>query len=512
MSEKEENNKRIAKNTILLYFRTLVVMIVGLFTSRVNLNSLGIEDYGIYNVVAGLVVMFTSLTGALSMSTSRFLTFEMGRGDTDAMKRVYSTSVIIHLILSIGVVVLAQTVGLWFLNTKMVIDPDRINAANWVFQFSLISFIVNFLNIPHTASIVSHERMSVFAYFSIVDALVKVLIAYLTFISPWDKLVFFASLHAVASVILFLLYLVYCRRHFSECKFSLIYDRHTFRKMFAFSGWNFIGSTSYVLKDQGGNILINIFFGPTINASRGIAMQVNHAVYTFVTNFTAALNPQITKRYSSGEYNYVLDLVFKGARFSYYILLLLSVPILINTEYLINLWLGQVPDHTVAFLRLILLFSLNESLSIPLSTLMMATGKIKKYQLSVGLTQLMNIPVSYIALKLGSPVESVFIILLIISILCLFLRLYNIKKVFVLFSVKEFLIKVYCNVLVVSAASIMIPILIHCILPDSFVGFMLSCIICVLSTSIAILSLGCSASEKNKIIQVLKTKICINKK
>lgn len=501
MTRKEEtsNSKRIVKNTLLLYLRTLITMVVSLLTSRINLESLGVENYGIYSVVWGLVVMFSSLSGALSMATSRFLTFELGRGDKWALGRVYSTSVIIHALMAILIVLLAEIVGLWFLNTKMVIPTDRLVAANWVFQFSLLSFVISFLNIPHSASIVSHEKMDAFAYFSIFDVSTKLLIAYLTFIAPFDKLIFFASLQCVSTVIVYFIYLFYCRIRFQECRFAFVWDRKAIAKMFSFTGWNIIGSTSFVLKDQGGNMLINIFSGPVVNASRGIAMQVNQAVYSFVTNFTMALNPQITKNYASGNYEYMSKLIFKGARFSYYILLFLTVPIIINTYYIVQLWLGQIPDYTIIFLRLVLFFSLNESLAIPLSTAIMATGDIRNYQLSVGIMQLMNIPFSYVALKMGAPIESVFIIMILISVACQLLRLINLRMKME-FSIRRFIKEVYLNVVIVTILSMILPIAFHHILPCNFLGFLTSCIVCVITTSMVIMYFGCNSSERATLV------------
>lgn len=510
-SDEQQNNKRIARNTLLLYIRTLIVMVVGLLTSRVNLDSLGVENFGIYNVVGGLVVMFSSLSGALSMAISRFLTFELGRNDKESLKLVYSTSIIIQVIMALAIVLLAETVGLWFLNAKMVISAERLGAANWVFQFAMISFVISFLNVPHTASIVSHEKMGAFAYFSIFDVVLRLLIAYLTYIAPVDKLIFYASLHCVSSFLLYILYTLYCRSQFEECHFKIIWDKSTLRRMFSFTGWNFIGSTSFVLKDQGGNMLINLFSGPTVNAARGIAMQVNNAVYTFVTNFTTALNPQITKNYAVGDYEYMKKLIFKGARFSFYILVLFSVPIIVNTEFIVQIWLGQIPEHTLNFIRLVLIFSLNECLAIPLSTAMMATGNIRNYQLSVGVMQLMNIPFSYVALKLGAPVETVFVIMILVGVVCVFLRLYNLK-IQMAFSIKEFVRKVYLNVLTVTVLSVIAPVALHYCLPDNLMGFLFSCVVCVVMTSVVILYVGCSKSERGAIINNILNRLQFRKK
>ena len=366
------------------------------------------------------------------------------------------------------------------------------------------------MNVPHSASIVSHERMDAFAYFSIFDILAKLGIAYLTYIAPIDKLIFYAFLQCLTTFLVFLIYWIYCRKNFVECRYSFIWDKSLMKQMFSFTGWNFIGSTSEVLKDQGGNMGINLFSGPAVNAARGIAMQVNHAVYSFVTNFTTALNPQITKCYAVGDTDNMLKLVFRGARFSFYILLILSVPILVNTEYIIQLWLGKNPEHTCNFIRLILIYSLNEALARPLSTANLATGKIRNYQLSVGIMQLINVPVSYVALKMGAPVEAVFITMIVIGIICVFLRAINLR-VYVRFPMKSFVTEVYVNIIIVFFLSMSLPYVAHFFLPENIWGLILSCVVCVCTTIPAILYVGCRRSEREAIVKAVLKKVPILK-
>lgn len=318
MTDTSANNKRIAKNTLLLYFRMLFMMAVSLYTSRVVLNALGVEDFGIYNVVGGVVAMFSMLSGSLSAAITRFITYELGKGNQENLKKIFSSSVTIQIGLAILIIVVAEAIGVWFLNMKMNIPDVRITAANWVFQFSILTFAVNLISVPYNASIIAHERMSAFAYISILEAIGKLAIVFLIVISPMDKLIFYAILMCAVALIVRLAYGVYCKRHFEECTYHFIFDRDLLKHMFGFAGWNFIGATSAVLRDQGGNVVINLFCGPAANAARGIAFQVNNAISGFVTNFMTALNPQITKSYAAGDRKYMMTLIFQGARLSFY--------------------------------------------------------------------------------------------------------------------------------------------------------------------------------------------------
>ena len=423
MPNTADNNKRIAKNTLLLYFRMLFMMVVSLYTSRVVLNALGVEDYGIYNVVGGIVAMFSVISGSLSAAITRFITYELGTGNQENLKKIFSSAVTIQIGLTVAIALLAELVGVWFLNVKMNIPESRMIAANWVFQLSLFTFAINLISVPYNATIIAHERMSAFAYISIIEALGKLAIAYFITVSPMDRLVFYALLMCAVALLVRLVYGYYCKSHFEECTYHFLWDKNLLERMFSFAGWNFIGASSAILRDQGGNIVINLFCGPAVNAARGIAFQVNTAVHGFVTNFMTALNPQITKSYASGDREYMMTLIFQGARLSFYMLLALSLPIFVNTHYILVLWLKIVPEHTVIFVQLILLFGLSESISNPLITAMLATGKIRNYQLVVGGLQLMNLPVSYFLLRMGMFPEVVIVVAIVISQCCLAARL-----------------------------------------------------------------------------------------
>ena len=499
MKDTAQNNKRIAKNTLLLYIRMLFMMAVSLYTSRVILHTLGVEDFGIYNVVGGVVSMFSVISGSLSAAISRFITYELGKGDKDNLIRIFSSSVTIQIGLGLIILILAELVGVWFLNDKMNIPDGRMYAANWVFQLSILTFIINLVSVPYNAAIIAHEKMSAFAYISILEVVAKLVIVYLLIISPIDKLIFYAVLMATVALMIRFVYGYYCKWHFEECTYHFIFVRELLKKMFGFAGWNFIGAASVVLRDQGGNIVINLFCGPAVNAARGIAYQVNTAINGFVSNFMMALNPQITKSYASGDKDYMMTLIFQGARLSFYILVLLSLPVIINAHYILTLWLKIVPEHTTLFVQLVLIFAMSESISNPLVTAMLATGKIRNYQIVVGGLQMMNLPISYILLRLGCIPETVLIVAICISQCCLAARLYMLRGMIGL-SVRQYLSRVYFNVLIVSILSAIIPCIFKYMESESFINFVISCFISILFTSIVIFYIGCKEEERHLII------------
>lgn len=496
------NNKRIAKNILLLYFRMLFMMVVNLYTSRVVLNALGVEDFGIYNVVGGVVAMFSMLSGSLSSAITRFITYELGTGNQENLKKIFSSSVTIQIGLTLLIILLAEAVGVWFLNVKMNIPGTRMVAANWVFQFSILTFAINLISVPYNASIIAHERMSAFAYISILEAIGKLATAFLIVISPMDKLIFYAILMCAVALVIRFAYGAYCKKHFEECTYHFIFDKDLLKRMFGFAGWNFIGATSAVLRDQGGNVVINLFCGPAVNAARGIAFQVNNAISGFVTNFMTALNPQITKSYAAGDKDYMMTLIYQGARLSFYMLLLLSLPVLVNTHYILTLWLKIVPDHTVLFVQLVLVFAMSESISNPLITAMLATGRIRNYQLVVGGLQMMNLPVSYILLRMGMFPEVVIVVAIAISQCCLAARLLMLRGMIGL-SVRKYLKKVYLNVLAVTVIAAVLPFLLSHMLEESFLYFILLSFVAVICTGSTIYYVGCNKIERQSIINKL---------
>ena len=509
MSDSISNSKRIAKNSVLLYFRMLFMMLVSLYTSRVILNALGVEDYGIYNVVGGLVTMFSLINGSLSAAISRFITFELGTGNLAKLKRVFSSSVTIQAGIAIIIILIAETVGLWFLNCKMVIPPERVVAANWCYQFSLITFAISLISVPYNAAITAHEKMSAYAYISIAEAIGKLLIAWCISYNPFDKLVFYAAMIAALSWIIRLVYVFYCKRNFEECTYHFIYDHDLLKQMFGFAGWNFIGASSGVLRDQGTNVLFNLFFGPVVNASRGISMQVNSAVSGFANNFMMAIRPQITKSYAAKDYDYTFKLVFVGARVTYYMFLLISLPIIFEAPIILTLWLNVVPDYSVIFVRLILIYIMTESISYTMVTLMLATGNIKKYQIVVGGCQMLNLPLSYLLLKLGLGPEWAVITAITVALGCLGLRLKMLNEM-ISFPAIRFIKDVLISTFVVTIVSSMLPLVVVRTMDEGFLRLIITGVTCVVSTVFFVYFIGCSRDERQfinaKIINYWKSK------
>lgn len=478
MSNIYVNNKRIAKNTLLLYFRMLLLMTVSLYTSRVVLNALGIEDFGIYNVVGGVVTIFAVISGSLSAAISRFITFELGKGDSNNLRKTFSAAVTIQLFLSLVIVILIESIGVWFLNTKMTIPADRLVAANWVLQFSIVTFVINLISVPYNATIIAHERMSAFAYISIFEAIGKLTIAFLIITSPIDRLVFYAILMCVVAVSIRMIYGHYCKKHFPECIYHFHWDKELLKNMFSFAGWNFIGASAGILRTQGINILLNIYFDPIVNAARGIAVQVNNAVSSFSTNFLMAINPQIIKSYSKQDIERTYMLTMCGARFSFLLLSIISLPVICETEYILKLWLKIVPDYSVVFVRLTLILTIVEVVSLPLVTFQQATGKIRNYQIIVGTLHMLNFPVSFMFLHIGFTPEIVYIVAISLSMISLYFRLYMLKQVVdisIMKFNKDVVIRVMLVVLSMSLCLFCIEKYIH----SPLVGIILSLFIAV---------------------------------
>lgn len=488
----------------MLYVRMLVLMLVGLYTSRVVLEALGETDFGVYSVVGGVVAMFTIISGALNSAVSRFITFEMGKGQGAELNKVYSTAVNIQLILGVVVVLLAEPIGIWFINNEMTIDPSRIPAARTVLHFSLLAFVINLMSVPQMASITAHEKMSAYAYIGILDGLLRLGTALLIAGSDGDRLVQYAALMAVTVILVRIAYGIYCRINFEECRYRPIFDGRLIREMFAFAGWNFVGVTSGVLRDQGGNILVNLFSGPAVNAARGVAVQLNGAVQSFVTNFMTAVNPQITKSYASGDNQYMFSLIRKSSKMSFYLLLMLVMPLILNTEVVLGVWLKDVPAHTTLFVQLFLVFALSESLSNPMITAMLATGRIRNYQLVVGGIQLLNIPISYICLKMGAIPEVTVMVAICLSQICLWARLIMLSRA-TGFPIGDFVSKVYVkSLLVVLPCAAVVPFLFELVKPTGISGAVYSAVISVVWTGTVIYMIGMDGSERNMVKGLLK--------
>lgn len=497
------NNKRIAKNTILLYVRMFVMMAVGLFTSRVILDALGASDYGIYNVVGGLVTMFSVLTGAMSVATSRFLTFALGVGDKEQLRKTFVTAVNIHLLIAVGMIVIAEVAGIWFLNHKLNIPADRMEAANIVLQFSIATFVINLVNVPYSSSIISHERMGIYAYFTLYDVFVKLIIVYALYVSPVDRLVIYALLLCLANLTTQIIYWIYCKRQFEECRYSFSLDKTLLKKMFGFIGWAFWGNAAVVAKDQGMTLLLNIFCGTLVNAAQGVANQVNAMVNRFVTNFMTAVNPQITKQYAAGEYESMNRLIIRSTKFSAFLMLVLIVPIIVNIDDLLGLWLVKVPMHTSSFVSLILFYSFVDCFTGGLITGILANGKIKVYEIALTIIYALNIACAYIVLRLGMSPESLYGLLIFFKVIVLGVQLVLGRKMFTL-PLRIYLAAMLRYVLPVLALGIILILIPWHLFNNIFARMACSIVIVEVLLLVAVILVGLEGNERAFIYNKVK--------
>lgn len=495
MTSQSNNNKRIAKNTLLLYFRMLFMMAVSLYTSRVVLNTLGVEDYGIYNVVGGVVAMFGFINGSMSSATQRYITFALGKGDKTRLQTVFSTTLQIHTLIAGIIVLLGETIGLWFLYNKMQIPADRMDAAFWVLQCSIVATVVMIISVPYNADIIAHEKMSAFAYISILEVVLKLVIVYMLVVFSFDKLILYAFLLLAIQLMIRFCYSIYCNRHFEETKYRHVWDKALFKEMTGFAGWSLFGNLASVLFSQGLNMLLNVFFGPVVNAARAVAVQVQSAIQQFVGNFQMALNPQITKTYAKGELGDMHRLMFRSARFSFFLLFFLSLPVLFETNFILTIWLKTVPEYTVVFLRIMICTSLIYTLSNPLIIANQATGKVKKYQAICGSILLLILPVSYISLRLGCPAYSVFIVHFVMESLTQMVRMILLRPMIGI-RVRDYFNHIYKQVLVVVGVSIILPTLVYLNIEAGIFRFVIVGLVCVVSVSTAAYLLGLSANER----------------
>ena len=478
-------------------------MAITFYTSRIVLETLGVDDYGIYNVVGGFVAMFAVISGALSSSISRFITFELGRGDKKQLNKIFSTSVNIQILLSFLILIIGETLGVWFMNAKMNIPSERMFAANWVLQCSLLSFIINLISVPYNATIIAHERMKAFAYVSILEAILKLAIVYLLLISDTDKLILYAILQVVVSLFIRLVYGIYCNRNFTECHYRYVYDKPLLKEMTGFAGWNFLTNGAYIFNTQGINILINLFFGVSINAARGIATQIEGAIMQFVNNFTTAINPQIIKSYATGEEEAMFKLICRGSKFSYFMLLLFAIPCLCETDIILSIWLKDVPPYTSTFFRLTTLASMVNILSNAQYTACQATGKIKNYTIIITSVGFLVFPVTWLLYKWGLPVESTYYVFIVIYCILVVIRLFFMRSL-LQFPIKMFFREVLMAISIVTIASAILPALELYLLPQIWWRLPITLLISTISIIVSIYFFGLSESEKSLIVQSIK--------
>ena len=499
--------RKIVKNTIILYIRTLLVMAITLFTSRVVLNALGVDDYGIYNVVGGLVAMFAVLSSSLSNAISRFITYELGHGDKDKLRIIFSSGVNILLGISILIIIVGEVIGIWFLNNKMTIPLDRLYAANWVLQFCLLTFCINLVSVPYNAAIIAHERMSAFAYVSLLDAALTLGVAYLISVSPFDKLITYGFLLMMIKLIIRLIYGIYCKKKFEECSYKYVYDKIIYKEMINFAGWNFFGNTAYLLNTQGVNMLMNVYFGVAVNAARGVAGQVSAAVSMFVGNYMTAVNPQITKSYASGDLNYMHELIAQSSKFSGYLFLFFAVPVVLEADGILFLWLKTVPDYTAIFLRITIISAfLDTVFSSAMVTAVNATGKIKNYQIWMTIFGCSVFPLSWLAFEFGAAPWATYVIYGLVYGFLIFVRLYFLKRM-INHNIKKFISNVVLPYIPIVLFAFAIPSILLFVMHDGLLRLLFICFLSVISTGVIVYNIGMNNNEKQLIKTTIDNKI-----
>lgn len=424
------SNARIAKNTILLYLRMFVTLLVSLYTSRVLLKSLGVDDYGIYNIIGGIVVLFSFLSNAMTNSTQRFLNYYVGINNEKKIKKVFCAGMQAHFVITVIILILAETIGLWFVGTQLNIPQERMYAAHWVYQFSVLTTCINIMRVPYNAVVIAYEKMSFFAYVSIAETSLKLLVVYLILLSKnADRLILYSVLLTIVSFFVWCIYRYYCRREFSISRYANLRSKGLFREMMSFTSWYLFGGVAMVGSRQSVNILLNIFFNVAVNAAVGIANQVKGAIYGFVTSFQTAFNPQIVKLYAKNETEVLYKLINRATKFSFLLMFLLSFPVILCCEKILSVWLVEVPPYGVVFTQLTIIASLFDAISAPLWTVIGATGKVKYYQILVSVILLTDIPLSYLALKCGYSPTSVFCVNVVVNLMAYMFRLMYAKKI-----------------------------------------------------------------------------------
>lgn len=508
MSNISEDNRRIAKNTLFLYTRMFFVILVTLFTSRIILKALGVEDFGIFNIVGGIVSILGLMQSVMASAVSRFFMFELGRNNLIKLNQYFRLSIIVYAGIALLVLVLAETIGLWFLKSKLIIPADRVSAAFWVYQFSILSFVINIMTVPYNSIIIARERMNIYAYIGLAEVVMKLVIAYLLFVVAFDKLKTYAILYFLTVLLIFLINFLYSRINYKESKFSWYWSKPMFNEMMGYSIWSLFGSISGVARNQGINILLGMFFDPVVNAARAIAYQVNEGINQFSNNFFTAVRPQITKKYAAQEKIDMMILVFRSSRFSYYLLLIFALPIMLETQYIIDIWLVEPPVHSVLFTRLVILTSMIDSTGYPFSTAINATGKVKIYQIFTGGILILTLPIAYLFLKIGYSPESTMYVAIFISIAAQVSRIVFMKKLHNI-SVRAYFKEVVIIILSVTVFSSGIPYFVQNFMQYGIIRFLVVLTLSILSSVLFIYIIGITKIERNLIVKLIMNKLNI---
>lgn len=484
-----------------------LIMGVSLYTSRVVLQTLGIEDFGIYNVVGGIVTMFSFLNGSLGAATSRYITFELGRKDYIRLNKIFNVALVTHIFIGLFIVLLAETVGLWFFYEKMVIPEERLNAAFWVYQISILSTLISLTQVPYNATIIAHENMKVYAYVGIIEVVLKLIVIYILIISPFDKLIFYAYMLFLINIGIILFYRIYCIRRYQESRIKLCKEKALYKDMFKFAGSDLIGNVSVLAQGQGLNLLLNVFFGPVVNAARAVAYQVQGAVTQFSNNFMTAVRPQIIKLYAQGEIKEMFRLVYLASNFSYYLMWLLILPLSLEAEYILSLWLGEYPDHSVSFLILVFILCLIQTLKTPRTIVLHATGKLLLANVVIGTLLCCAFPLAYVFLRMGGEPESVFWAANITMLLSEFISVFIVRK-YVKYNIADYLLNVHGRCAIVTVISLLLPyFLFDRYMEPSFIRLILTCSLTTVSIAATVWCIGMNKDMRQKTAAFIKSKI-----
>lgn len=501
------DNKRIAKNTMFLYFRMFLIMGVSLYTSRIILQTLGVEDFGIYNVVGGIVTMFSFLNGSLGAATSRYITFELGRKDYVKLNKIFNVALVTHVCIGLVIALLAETVGLWFFYNKMLIPEERMTAAFWVYQISILSSLVSLTQVPYNAALIAHENMKVYAYVGMVEVILRLLVVYLLMIAPFDKLIFYAILLFVLNLGIMSFYRVYCIKRYDESRIKFCNEKALYKDMFKYAGSDLIGNVSVLAQGQGLNLLLNVFFGPVVNAARAVAYQVQGAVTQFGNNFMTAVRPQIIKLYAQGEIKEMFKLVYLSSNFSYYLMWLLILPLSLEADYILSLWLGKYPDHSVSFLILVFILCLIQTLKTPRTIVLHATGKLFLANIVIGTLLCCAFPLAYIFLKMGGEPESVFWAANITMLLSELISVFIVRK-YVEYNITDYFLNVHVRCVIVTVVSLLLPyFLFDKYMEPSFMRLILTCCLTTISIVVTVWCIGMSKDMRRKTANFIKSKI-----
>lgn len=506
MSDYSANNKRIAKNTLFLYIRMFITLVIGLFTARVTINALGVHDYGLLNVVGGVMGFLGYFSSLLSQGTSRFLTVGLGKGDMNQLRNIFSACGTIHIVLAVVTLILGETIGLWFVNYKLVINPERMFAANYIYQLTLFSSFLGITQTPYIASITSHEKMSTFAFMSILDVAFKLIIVVMLLYVDTDKLIMYSTFYFCVSLLMFFMYRIYCLRKFEECNMQLHWDPKLYKEIWNYVGWNSIGTFAFMANNQGITILLNMFFSTVVNAARGIATTVSSQVSGFVMNFQVAAGPQIYKLYATGEYQQMNRLVCNTAKYSSYLLILIGLPVFIKTEILIRLWLGNIPEYVIPFIRITLIELFFKAIDFPIGNGIHAFGKMKLPNITSSIAYISVLPLTYIFLRLGASPVIAYIIACVSYPLAMACDLWILNK-FSGFDIKFYLLHVPFKSILIILLSAILTVFVSNSFEDGWLNLILTSAVCAVVSATFVFYIGLDAEMREKVLRKVKNKL-----